>query len=119
MKEISPEKLVINTEYYLECFTDDDENDDRIPLEPRYKMIARFEKMETSIFTDCKFPSFTQFRKLEHKNDVDVGYRVTLNNYWKFYEISEPNVQKNMERRAYNRVLQQIMNDEYFTTEFI
>lgn len=118
MQEISPENLAFNTEYYLECFTDDDD-DNRIPLEPRYKMIAKFEKMETSIFTDCKFPSFTHFRKLQHKNDLDTGYRVTLSMFWKFYEISEPKIQKNMERRSYNKVLQQITNDEYFTTEFI
>lgn len=113
MQEISPENLVSNTEYYLERFMKDEYDNSIIHLEPKYKMIAKFEKIETSIF-NCKFPCFNNFRKLKYKNDLERGYRVTLNNYWKFYESSKCKIQKNMERRAYNKVLQQITNDEYF-----
>ena len=104
MQEISPENLVSNTEYYLERFMKDEYDNSIIHLEPKYKMIAKFEKIETSIF-NYKFPCFNNFRKLQHKNDVDMGYRVTLSMFWKFYKISEPKVQKTMERRAYNKVL--------------
>lgn len=115
MEEVLREKLVCGKEYYIECFTTDN-NKQVISHSPSYKMIAKFEKLKkSSIFFDYTFACFSNFRKIQHKNNKNYYDRyVELNCHWKFYEISEYKVQKNMESRAYNMVLKKIVKDEYF-----
>lgn len=115
MEEVSRKKLVCGKEYYLECFTTDN-NKKFISYSPSYKMIAKFEKLRTSsIFFHYTFACFSNFRNIKHKNNKNYGDRyVELNYYWKFYEINKYKVQKNMESRAYNMVLKKIVKDEYF-----
>ena len=44
MQEIKKENLIPGKEYYLEAFTTDD-NDNFVRHSPRYKMIAKFDKI--------------------------------------------------------------------------
>lgn len=119
MQEITKENLIHGKEYYLEAFTTD-ENDNFVRHSPRYKMIAKFDKIHApNIISGYKFSYFTNFREISCKNKKNCGYDVRLNNFWRFYEIIEDKVQSDMERRSYNIILQKIVKDEYFRLEFI
>jgi hypothetical protein len=79
-------------------------------------MIAKFEKLEQSFWNpDFNWACFTDFRKLKDRNDQSSFLRVQLNYKWKFYEILRDKIQKNMEKRAYNQVLLDIIKDQHFT----
>ena len=111
MQEVNRENLVPGKEYYLQDF----ESGYDPPQKP-YKMIAKFEKLVQSFWNpDFNWACFTNFRKIEHRNDPSCIRRVELNYKWRFYEILRDKIQKNMENRAYNMVLQEIVKDEYFT----
>jgi hypothetical protein len=116
MLEIDRKNLVPGKEYYLQCF----ESTHMPPRKP-YKMIAKFEKLlQINMYPLYYAACFSNFRKIQHKNDKNYGYNVKLNSQWRFYEIAQDKVQKNMENRAYNRVLLDLIGDEYFTpVEFI
>ena len=113
MQEIPRENLIPGKEYYLQNF----EPVHSPPNKP-YKMIAKFEKLEQSrwneISFDWQWARFTNFRKLERRNDQHCVRSVELNLYWRFYEIPRQKVQKNMENRAYNTILLDLIQDEYF-----
>lgn len=121
MKEISKENLIPGKEYYIECLTTGKNSDTLVSCSPIYKMIAKFEKLDTLDLTtsDYKFSYFTNFRKIKYKKNKNLGYRVHLNIFWKFYEIVEDKIQESMEKRSYNMVLQEIVKDEYFTLEIL
>lgn len=121
MQEISKENLIPGKEYYIECLTSGKTNDTMVPCNPIYKMIAKFEKLDTidPTISDYRFSYFTNFRKIKYKKNKNLGYRVYLNTFWKFYEIIEDKIQDSMERRSYNMVLQKIVKDEYFTLEIL
>jgi hypothetical protein len=116
MLEVPRENLVAGKEYYLEDF----ETGYEPPQKPS-KMIAKFEKLEQSAWNpDYYWACFTDYRKLEDRNNPSCFLRVQLNYKWKFYEIASREVQKNMENRAYNRVMIDLIGDEYFKPiEFI
>jgi hypothetical protein len=76
-------------------------------------MIAKFEKLEPAL--GWSWACFNNFRKIAHMNDPNRIRRVNLNLNWRFYEIPKHKVQKNMENRAYNMILLDIIQDEYFT----
>jgi hypothetical protein len=120
MKEVFKKDLVPGKEYYMECFTSN-ENSVLILNNPPYKMIAKFQKLcnPSFIFPDYQHSCFTNFRKIQYKDKKTFGYYVELNDLWKFYEIIEYKVQQDMEKRATDAVLQQILKDEYFKLEFI
>jgi len=120
MQEVQPENLVPSKEYYMECFTYD-QNKEIIHCNPPYKMMAMFKKLDYSNpnITNYLFPHFINFRKIEFKNDKNHGYDVWLNTLWKFYEIIEDKVQTNMEKRAVDIIIKDIIKDEHFQIEFI
>jgi hypothetical protein len=119
MKEVKKEDLIHGKEYYLECLTTD-KNNEFVPHYPPYKMIARFDKLDiVGKESNYKFAYFENFRKIEFKKDKNVGYNVNLNIFWRFYEIIQDKIQSDMERRAYNMVLQEVVKDEYFRLEFL
>jgi hypothetical protein len=109
MQEVQREHLIPGKEYYLQSF-----EESCLPPHKPYKMIARFNKLAPSE-RDFLWACFSNFRNIKCKNKKNYGYNVELNLCWRFYEISSNTVQKNMEKRAYNMVLLQIVNDEYFT----
>jgi hypothetical protein len=111
MQEVNREDLVPGKEYYLQDF----ESGYDPPQKPS-KMIAKFEKIIQSAWNpDFNWACFTNFRKLEDRNDQSSFLRVQLNYKWKFYEIRRDKIQKNMENRAYNMILLDLIQDEYFT----
>lgn len=108
MQEVLRDNLVFGKEYYLQCV----EESCLHPNKP-YKMIAKFTCL-TQLAIDFKWACFSNFRKIENKKYKTVGYNVELNGNWRFYEIAKHRVQKNMEIRAYNIVLLDLIGDEYF-----
>ena len=109
MEEVLRENLISGKEYYLQNFEDTHASSNK-----PYKMIAKFKCLESSAI-DFKWACFSNFRKIENKKYKKVGYNVQLNSGWRFYEIAQHRVQKNMETRAYNMVLLDVIGDEYFT----
>ena len=111
MQEVKRENLVPGKEYYLQDF----ETGYEPPQKPS-KMIAKFEKLIQSAWNpDYYWAFFTDFRKLKDRNNDPSCFRcVQLNYKWRFYEILRDKIQKNMENRAYNRVLLELIGDEYF-----
>jgi hypothetical protein len=109
MQEVIRENLVPGKEYYLQCF-----EPSCLPPYELYKMIAKFEKLEK--VTNWERACFNNFRRISYRNNPDstIGYRVELNLNWRFYEIPRHKVQKNMENRAYNMILLELIGDEYF-----
>jgi hypothetical protein len=111
MQEVDRENLIPGKEYYLQNF-----EPTHMPPHKPYKMIAVFEKLEASsgirVFS---WACFSNFRKIENRNDPNCNRYVVLNSNWKFYEISKQKVQKNMETRAYNMILLDLIKDDYFT----
>ena len=106
MQEVLRENLIPGKEYYLQNF-----EETHSPPNKPYKMIAKF-KCLAHASIDFKWACFSNFRKIENKS---VGYNVQLNTSWRFYEIARYKVQKNMETRAYNNVLLDLIGDEYFS----
>lgn len=110
MQEILRENLIPGKEYYLQNF-----EEAHSPPKNPYKMIAKFEKLEQSYWNlDFKWACFSDFRKIEYRNDTNYNRCVVLNHNWRFYEIPSNTIQKNMENRAYNQVLLDLIGDEYF-----
>lgn len=113
MQEVRMENLIPGKEYWMECFTYDDEKK-LVPHVCRYKMIAKFDKLIDSEYGSTS-AGFTNFREIKFKDNKTDGYNVKLNNhYWTFYEILKNKVQKDMEIRAYKTILEQQIRDEYF-----
>ena len=113
MQEVRMENLIPGKEYWMECFTYDDQRQ-LVPHHCRYKMIAKFDKCIDSVYGSTS-ASFINFREIKFKDNKTYGYEVNLNNYyWKFYEVLKNKVQKDMEIRAYKTILQQKIRDEYF-----
>lgn len=113
MQEVKMENLNPGKEYWMECFTHDDERQ-LVPHYCRYKMIAKFDKCIDSEYGSMS-AGFTNFREIKFKDNKTCGYDVKLNNYyWKFYEVLKNKVQKDMENRAYKTILQKKISDEYF-----
>lgn len=114
MQEVTLENLIQGKEYWMECFSVNNENQ-FLPYRRRYKMIARFDKYVHTAYDDTTNIYFTNFRTIKYRNNKNYGYDVTLSDYcWKFYEILKEKVQKDMESRAYDMVLRQKIRDEYF-----
>jgi len=104
MEEIPRENLIPGKEYYLQCCFE--------PPSKPIKMIGTFERLNRGPIQVR--PCFANFRMLKHRSDLSRGYRIELALHWKFYEINSPTIQKNMENRAYNMVLLDIIGDEHF-----
>ena len=107
MQEVPRENLVPGKEYYMQWFPDSYSGPNKT-----YKMMGTFEQL-TYLPTQVR-PCFTNFRMLKHRSKPTCGYRIELALHWKFYEINVPTIQKNMETRAYNRVLLDLIGDKYF-----
>jgi hypothetical protein len=110
IQEVTREYLVPGKEYYVQCF----ERSHSPPNKP-YKMIGRFERLEPSSgYIPFNWARFTHFRKVEDINNPKNCCYVLLNINWHFYEIARYKAQKDMETRAYNMVILQVVGDEYF-----
>ena len=118
MKEVKENNLISGKEYYLECYTIY-KKDNKYEYHPAHKRIAKFFNLEDNNFNQ-KIYNFNNFRYIKYEIYKNKGYDVNLHsNYWKFYEIIKNKVQKDMEKRAYDIILQQIIKDKYFKLDFL
>ena len=123
MEETKRENLQPGKQYYIECLTYD--YNIEFPNRPRIlnttypKVMAKFcEFVETEYTTNgYKLAGFKNFRKINE--DVCSGYDVQLSDLWKFYEVKKYKIQDDMETRACNLILADIINDEHFRIEFL
>ena len=113
MQEVTMENLIHGREYWMEGFTLNAE-EQLVSHNPIYRRIAKYDvTLETNY--GLTVAKFTNFRDIKFKDSKDRGYTVTLDyHFWKFYEILEKKVQRDMENRAYNIVIRQKVPDEYF-----
>lgn len=119
MIEVKKEDLEVGKEYYIQCLTED-ENKNLVNDKHSNKLIGTFEKLEeweSHSNNGFKFIFFKFFRSVNQ--NIFLGYNVRLNLFWKFYEIKKHVIQQNMETRACNLFLQEVLGDQYFKIEFI
>jgi hypothetical protein len=102
MQEVNREDLVPGKEYYIEN-----------PVY-RLKRIAKFDKLLIYDGGSKWWACFNNVREIRYKNFPTDGYSSCMGYNCKFYEIASHEVQKNMEIRAYNMVLLDLIGDEYF-----
>jgi len=102
MQEVPREDLVPGKEYYIENTL------------YRLKRIAKFDKLLIYDGGSKWWACFNNVREIKYKNYPTHGYSSIMGYNCKFYEIASSEVQKNMENRAYNRVLLDLVKDEYF-----
>jgi hypothetical protein len=118
MEPVSRENLQSGKEYYIECLTYDTDSVTIIPNPNIHRLIATFEKLAaTQESNDFKFAFFKYFREV-NRTDKYIGRDVNLNLLWRFYEVKKYKIQHDMENRALNMVLRQIVGDEYFHSDF-
>ena len=117
MQEVLRENLEIGKLYYIECLTED-ENKNVIVNHGSPKLWGRFTGLkENEIINNnnnynCKDALFSDFRGVNES--IFEGYNVQLNIWWKFYEVKKFKIQQDMEMRACNLILQNIVGDKYF-----
>jgi len=116
MKEIHRDNLEIGKIYYIVCLTNDVDGN-LIPNKSISKYIGTFLKHEDCYDNNFYFTLFKDFREV--CGDISNGYEVRLNLYWCFYEAKKYDIQRNMENRALNLVLRNIIKDEYFYIEIL
>jgi hypothetical protein len=102
MQEVDRENLVPGKEYYVENTL------------YRLKRIAKFDKLLMYDGGSKRWACVNNVREIKYKNFPTHGYSSCMGYNCKFYEIASREVQKNMENRAYNRVLLDLVKDDYF-----
>jgi hypothetical protein len=118
MEPVAHNDLLPGKEYYIQCLTLEKDEVTIVPNKGIEKLIATFDKLESTPRSDgFKFAHFKYFRSLRDK-DVEKGYDVRLNEMWRFYEVKKTHIQQQMENRALNMILRQVIGDEYFYIEF-
>lgn len=127
MKEVLRENLELGKIYYIQCLTlDNDKN--LVPNEYIKIRFGIFEKFEDVTISRIGFQHafFKWFPLSKIKNIDDVskiynlsGRTVHLNLLWRFYEVQKFKIQSDMEMRAVNAMLKNVVRDEYFTWSMI
>jgi hypothetical protein len=122
MEETKRENLEPGKQYYIECLTYDYNYE--FPNRPKIvntsypKVMGTFCKFlkTDEIMNGYKLAVFKHFRDV--KNDLSSGYDVQLSDLWKFYEVKKYKIQEDMETRACNLIIADIIKDEHFRIEF-
>jgi len=102
MQEVPRENLVPGKEYYIENTL------------YRLKRIAKFDKLLIYDGGSQWWACVNNVREIKYKNFPTHGYSSCMGYNCKFYEIASREIQKNMENRAYNMVMLDIIGDEHF-----
>ena len=110
MLEVDKDKLISGKEYYIEALRID--RGSRI-----YRIIAKF--IEFKLVHGHIQYCFSNFRDIKYKKNKKYGRDVVLNRCWIFYEIIENKIQKDIEKRAWNIILEKIVKDQYFFSTFL
>jgi hypothetical protein len=125
MQRVLRENLEIGKLYYIEDLTEDD-NKNLVPVIRVPKMAGIFKGLipVNVELTDISWnaASFDWFEvsnmiNMTDENDAHkyVIYHVQLNYLWNFYEVKKFKIQRDMENRAINLSLRNIIGDPYFT----
>jgi hypothetical protein len=117
MELVARKDLQSGKEYYIQCLTLEKDEVTIVPNKGIEKLIATFDKLEPRRCDGFKFALFKHFRSLKYKN-FEIGYDVQLNEFWRFYEVKKKRIQWQMENRALNIILRNVIGDEYFYIEF-
>jgi hypothetical protein len=123
MLEIPREKLERGKLYYITDFSVNNENIDsnRKPV----KMVGLFKHLKlidpviVQPWNAAVFDWFEVSKMKKIKNEFDaykhIILEVELNYIWKFYEVQKFKIQNDMEARAVDIFLKNIIGDPYFT----
>jgi hypothetical protein len=125
MQRVLRENLELGKLYYIEDLTEDD-NKNLVPVIRVPKMAGIFKGLipVNVELTDISWnaASFDWFEvsnmiNMTDENDAHkyVIYHVQLNYLWNFYEVKKFKIQRDMENRAINLSLRNIIGDPYFT----
>ena len=120
MNSVKPENLVVDNLYYITSLsTDDDNNMIENDCSKKSRKVGIFINMYISnngIFNSTFdwFP-ISKLKNIKKISDIKniYKYRVTLNCWFRFYELKRFKIQENMEIRGINLVLKKIINDDY------
>ena len=123
MQSVDREKLEINKLYYIEYMTHDD-NNNIIPNKNISIMVGFFKKLlpiypfsiqpwNAAVFSWFDISNMKYIR-CEYDANKYIIRDVELNYLWRFYEVKKFQIQRNMESRAVNLLLQKIIGDQYF-----
>jgi hypothetical protein len=121
MKAVPYENLEPGKIYYIQCLKDDGDKY-LVPneyIKIRFGIFEKFEDITGSGFQHLRFKWFSM-SKIKNIDDVSKihaldGRTVHLNLNWRFYEMQKFKIQSDMEMRAANLILKNIVRDEYFT----
>jgi hypothetical protein len=123
MQPVSREDLVINKMYYIETLTED-ENKNYVTNKKFSLMVGIFKGPKKIIpyvvdpWNAMVFDWFDISKMKEIKNETDsykhIIREVELNYLWRFYEVKKFKIQNDMEMRAVNLCLKNIIGDPYF-----
>jgi len=124
MKPVGREDLVPGKLYYIECMTQDLQSN-VIPNVGISIMVGIFIGLKPiytfsrEVWKEAQFKWFdvSKLKCMQHESDAHkhVLYDVGLNYLWRFYEVKKFKIQSDMEGRAVNLYLQNIIGDPYFT----
>jgi hypothetical protein len=114
MQEVLRENLKIGELYYIESLTED-LNGNIVVNHHVSKLQGIFTGFTENVSLNnysCSDALFSEFRGVNES--IFEGYDVHLNYWWKFYEFKKFKIQQDMEMRACNKILQNIIGDTYF-----
>jgi len=124
MNHVDRNYLVPGKLYYIECMTQDIQNN-IIPNVGISIMVGIFVNLIPKYTYNGAFWNAAQFKwfdvsklkNMKHESDAEkhVLRDVELNYLWRFYEVKKIKIQSDMEMRAVNLYLQNIIGDPYFT----
>ena len=124
MNHVNREDLVPGKLYYIECMTQDLQSN-VIPNVGISIMVGIFIGLKPiytfsrEVWKEAQFKWFdvSKLKYMQHESDAEkhILRDVGLNYLWRFYEVKKFKIQSDMELRAVNLYLQNIIGDPYFT----
>jgi hypothetical protein len=122
MKEVLREDLKVGKLYYIECYTNN-QDDNLVPNKNISLQIGIFKGLQLvtpqhiESWNEAVFDWFSISNMKNIKNVSDIyslhKNEVHLNYYWKFYELQKFKIQSDMELRSVSKILQKIIGDEH------
>jgi hypothetical protein len=128
MQEVPRENVTPGKLYYIECLTED-LNNNKIKNQTLSNMVGIFKSIKI-IYPEIIAPwnaavfdwfEISQMKHIKDESDVSkhIIREVELNYLWRFYEVKKFKIQRDMEQRALNLCLQKITGDPYFQVEYL
>jgi len=128
MQEVLRENLVPGKLYYIECLTED-VNNNIIQNKNLSNMVGIFKSLKivypgiVAPWNAAVFDWFdvSQMKHVKDESDASkhIIREVELNYLWRFYEIKKFKIQREMERRGLSLCLKKITGDPYFHVDLL